>query len=331
MPPKFQMRGALGCLFAVAVVGTVHVTAHAQVSEPIRVELGSGAEDCPDASSLVERVGHIRGRAVTLRPSDPGYDVSFPRTDDAYRATIRSGSDGQSQRVLEGRGPTCAALAQATAVTLALLFDSQADAPAPEPEPKPEPKPPPKPEPTPLDEPVPDEAPHQAPRVAATASLGASGMFGVLRPVAPAFGAELGLHLEGFRAALGVLWVPTQTLDLDPGHVSEQLLAGTARTCLSLTRARGLSLDVCSGLIAGVVEARADGFTRNAQRVRSWLAVPLELSLAELSGSVGWEISAAALGSLVHHDFEVDGLGTPYHAPRIGGMVSLRAVGLLPL
>jgi hypothetical protein len=31
----------------------------------------------------------------------------------------------------------------------------------------------------------------------------------------------------------------------------------------------------------------------------------------------------------VHHDFEVEGLGAPYHAPRVGAMFTLRAVGLL--
>jgi len=77
------------------------------------------------------------------------------------------------------------------------------------------------------------------------------------------------------------------------------------------------------------VEARAVGFTSNEQARRSWLAVPLELSLADSSGTVGWELSATALGSLVHHDFQIEGLGTPYRAPRVGALFTLRAVGLL--
>jgi hypothetical protein len=90
-----------------------------------------------------------------------------------------------------------------------------------------------------------------------------------------------------------------------------------------------LRLDVCSGLLAGVVSAEAIGFTVNQRRSRSWLAVPVELSLTQLSGPVGWELSASALGALAHHDFEVDGLGAPYRSPRVGAMLSLRAIGLL--
>lgn len=329
------MRGALGCLFVVGVIGTFSVTTsrtlRAQTPEPLQVDRASGAEDCPDAPSLAERVATIRGRADLA--SGGGYGVSFARTDELYRATIRSGPNGESQRVLEGRGPTCAALAQATAVTLALLFDSQADAPAPEPAPKPEPAPPNSsvasiPE---LEEPLPHEPPAEPARVDATLSLGVAGALGVLRPVAPALSAELGLQVARFRAGLGVLWIPTQSLELEPGRIDESLLAGTARSCLALTRAQGLALSLCSGLFVGVVDARSDGFTRNARRVRTWLSVPLELSLARLSGPVGWELSAAALGSLVHHDFEVDGLGTPYHAPRVGGLITLRGAFLLPL
>jgi len=88
-----------------------------------------------------------------------------------------------------------------------------------------------------------------------------------------------------------------------------------------------LEFDVCSGLFVAVVDARAVGFTSNEQAKRGWPAVPVELSIAHLSGTVGWELSAAAFGQLVHHDFHV--LGAPYHAPRVGAMFTLRAVGLL--
>ena len=124
------------------------------------------------------------------------------------------------------------------------------------------------------------------------------------------------------------LWVPAQSFTLEPGSVRESLLSGTARTCFALTHNHGLSLDLCSGLFVGVTTAQAGGFTSNDRRVRPWLAVPLELSLAALSGPIGWELSGAALGSLVHHDFQVDNIGVAYHSPRVGAMLTLRAVGL---
>lgn len=322
----FQMRGSLGCLLVLGVAGTLTSTLRAAANEAIQVERATGAESCPDATRLVEQVAAIRNHADL--PGSGGYVVSFVHTGELYRATIRTGPNGDSQRVLEDSGATCAALAQATAVTLALLFDSRADA-APEPEPEPA-------QPTPAavkpraSNPVLLESPRNATRIDGMLSLGVSGVLGVLRPVAPGFSGEFGLRATRVRAGLGILWVPTQTLELDPGHVDESLLAGTARACLALLPAAGFDVSLCTGLLVGVVEAKSAGFTQNARRLRSWLSVPLELSLAGLSGAMGWELSAAALGSLVHHDFEVDGLGAPYHAPRVGGLVTLRGAYLMP-
>jgi hypothetical protein len=312
----------------VCVVGTLHGNARAQTSDPLRVERAAGTEDCPDAIALSERISAIRGRDDT--PNDSSYQVSFTHTGDTFSSVIRSGPNGESQRVLQGHGSTCAALAQATAVTLALLFDSQPDR---KPPPPPEP---PKPAPAPQVEsslvaPVAADPQASRVRVDSTFSVGAVGLAFVLRPLSPAFTGEVGLQVKRWRAGLGVLWNPAQSLPLEPseGHVSESLLSGTARSCLALVGAQSLHLDVCTGLFVGIVKAQAVGFTVNQpERHRAWLAIPLELSLADTSGPVGWELSAAALGSLVHHDFEVTHLGTAYDAPRVGALLTLRAVGL---
>jgi hypothetical protein len=91
-----------------------------------------------------------------------------------------------------------------------------------------------------------------------------------------------------------------------------------------------LQLDACSGLLAGVRRAEGRGFTVDARRTRSWLAVPLEIALAQLDAPIGWELGASALGVLAHDDFAGDGLGTAYRSSRWAGMVSLRVVGLWP-
>ena len=302
-------------------------SAHAQAADALRVERAPGAEDCADATNLGERIAGIRGRVDT--PKNSHYEVHFSRAADTFSASIRSGPNGEGQRVLSGRDPTCASLAQATAVTLALLFDSDEDsAPIAESAP-PAPAATPRPAIAARAEPPLQAAARPRERRRGTLSLGAGGLAFVLRPLAPAFVAEAGLSFGRFRAGLGGLWVPTQSLTLAPGHVDESLLAGTARACLSLVRSRRLEFDVCSGLFVGAVHAQAVGFTTNEPATRSWLALPLELCLADLSGNVGWELSATALGQLEHHDFQVDGLGTPYQAPRVGAMLTLRAVGLL--
>jgi hypothetical protein len=312
------------------VASALSATARAQSRELLSVERGPGAEDCPDAATLAARIASIRGRAAA--ESHATYEVGFSHTADTFTSVIHGGANGESQRVLEGRGASCVALAQATAVTLALLFDSEVDTTPSEP-PKPEkpaPAPPAKEE-LPLADPILIDVREHGPRIDSTLSLGIAGLVGVLRPLSPALTGELGLQVGSWRMGLGVIWNPPQSVTLDPGLVRESLLGGTARTCLALARASGWRFDACTGLLAGAATAEAQGFTRNERRVRTWLAVPFELSLAQLSGPVGWEVSAAALGSLVHEDFSIDGLGPAYESPRVGGMLSLRAVGLLSL
>ncbi|HEX3774888.1 MAG TPA: hypothetical protein VHV51_10520 [Polyangiaceae bacterium] len=330
---EFPMGGSVRRLAVSSLLcfGAAMWTARASAqddAEPLTVERGPGAEECPDAASLGARVAAIRGRPGA--PSGSSYDVSFSRTLDAFSAVIRSGANAESQRVLEDRGPSCAALAQATAVTLALLLDSEADS-ASEP-PKAEAAEPaaPKP-PAELANPILIDVRERGPRVDGTVSLGVAGLAFVLRPISPAFNAELGLRVARFRAGIGVLWNPPQTLALAPGDVRESLLVGTARSCFALARAEAFRFELCSGLFAGVTTAEGQGFTRNERRVRSWLAIPLELSLAEISSPIGWELGVSALGSLAHRDFSIDNLGPAYQSPRVGAMISLRAVGLFSL
>ena len=314
-------------LLSVGLAACLPCVAHAQEPAPIVVERGPGAEECPDAGSLIARVTSIRGRASF--PADSSYEVGFTHTGDTFTAVIRGGGNADSQRVLDGRGPSCGALAQATAVTLALLFDAETES-APEP-PKP---PPPKSEPPPPlapTEPIVLEPPHHGPRVDATAALGLSGLVAVLRPLSPAFTGEVGLRVASWRMGLGVLWSPQQSLTLAPGVVRESLLAGSARLCLALARSEVTRFDLCSGLDAGIVRARASGFTQNHEGSRPWLAVPLELSFSQHAGALGWEVSAAALGALEHQDFTIDNLGAAYESPRVSGMLSLRIFGLVSL
>src|SRR6188768_386541 len=225
------MRRHLSVSLVSVGVALLQVSALAQALDALRVERAPGAEDCADAANLGERIARIRGRVDT--PKNSHYEVHFSRTADTFSASIHSGPNGEGQRELTGPGPTCASLAQATAVTLALLFDSdEASATRAEPEP-PAPAAPPPAVIAPRVEAPPQVAARPPARLRGTLSLGAAGLAFVLRPLAPAFVAEMGLSYQRVRTGLGALWVPTQSLTLEPGHVDESLLAGTARACLS--------------------------------------------------------------------------------------------------
>ena len=110
------------------------------------------------------------------------------------------------------------------------------------------------------------------------------------------------------------------------------LLSGTVRACVALTQAPSIELDLCSGLFAGAATAQAEGpgIGDNAAQTRLYLALPLEISLADLSRALGWEVSATALAGLAHQDFVVEGLPPAYRAPRVGAMLTVRVFGLWP-
>ncbi|WP_437938684.1 hypothetical protein [Sorangium sp. So ce341] len=339
-------------------------TARARAEPFLSVTRGAGAEGCPDAARLIARVEQLRGRPET--GAIGAYAVSFTRGDDGFRAFIRSGSGA---RELRDRGGSCAALEQATAVTLALLLDSDAREPplqapeadaggetasgapapalrgrapaaavgapakapgAPAPSRASAAVPPARPEPSGAgggarerEAPSPERG---ATRL--TLAAGAAGLFGVVRPFAPALSAEAGIGGARWRATLGALWLVPQTLRHGPGELRETLLGGAARACVAAAGSEALRFDVCSGIHAGRLQVAASGYTRNDVAEKAWLAVPLELSLSRLSVPLGFDVGAAALLPLRRNDFSVDGVGVAYSSPPIGALVSLRGVGV---
>ena len=294
----------------------------AETTPLIVVERGGGTERCPDAEAVAVKVEQIRGRPAADSPN--GYRVTFTRTDDRFSATIRSDTSAGSVRTLEHDGPNCSTLGHAVALTLALLLDSDL-------EPKKKVEPPPSPA-------APIVAATAAPRAPplpsqprdATFSIAAAGLFGVLRPFSPALSADAGLRFAPFRVSVGTLWVWPQTLAFGPGIVQERLLGGFARICVPAWQPGSLRLDACSGALAGAITAEAEGYTRNEQRTRSWIAVPFEAALAGWTSPVGWEVSVAGLVPLQRPDYTIDGLGTVYRSPPVGALLSLRLIGIVP-
>jgi hypothetical protein len=293
-----------------------------QEASRLLVERGVGAEPCPDSETLSSRIDQIRGRSS--RDLAGSYRVSFVHKTDGFAAVISTGPTGANVRTLESNGPTCAELAKATALTLALLFDSDV-AVKKNPPPVVSAAPPPVPPPPP---------PPPSPEVSsfhrdATLSLGAIGLAGVVRTVSPAASVEAGIAGRRWRMGIGALWGVPQTLDLTPGTVDEKLMSGTLRTCFAPYRQGWVRFDVCTGAFVGFMSGEAQGFTHNEQHTRPWVAVPFELVLAGWNAPVGWELGAGALVPVRRQDFSVDGLGVAYKSPPMAGMLSLRVVGML--
>jgi hypothetical protein len=279
------------------------------------VERAAGAESCPNAESLVARIEAIRRKSA---PGRADYRVTFSLAGEEFAASITAGSPGQRRTILSRR-PTCVALGEATAVTLALLFDSDA-----------------------LEEEHPLESapPPMAPAVTvagpppglrgASLSVGAAGLVGALSPFSLAGIAEADGAIGRWRAGIGALWALPETQTLGPGDVREEMLSGLARVCYAPLQRGKLRMDLCSGAYVGAMTGDASGFSTESQRTRLWVALPAELVLAYTPvRHLGWELSAGALWQLHRNDFGIDGLGVAYRSPVVAGLVSLRAVALL--
>lgn len=316
------MRSVFALCTSLGLVCTATLAAHAQAPAVLDVTREVGAEGCPDTDTLTAHVERVRGHRATGETS--AYHVHFAYRSGVFQAEIRSGNGGGT-RVLRDRGGTCAALEQATALTLALLIDSDTSEPVETIEEPP--PPPPTPPPTPAPPPEPVRAPERSTTaVGLTLSLGGGTLLGVVREVAPVALADLGIGVGRFRTSLGVLWMPEQTLVFGPGEVRETLIGGAARMCLSAWRNHFTAFDLCSGIYAGLLQVQASGYTRNDSADKTWLALPLGVALST-NAPLGVELGASALIPLRRNDFSVDNLGVVYASTPVGVLLSLRALG----
>jgi hypothetical protein len=311
----FVLLGSIG--FALSLASAAR--AESAPESFLSVTRDEGAESCPDTDALSQHVERLRGHQAAGEAS--AYRVSFTRRGGVFRAEIRVGS-GSGVRVLRDSGATCASLEQATALTLALLIDSDShELPTEKPE---EPA-----APVPKREPVeqrPPEQPRHSPVTTMSLALGGGGLFGLVQPAAPVALGELGIGVNRFHTSVGVLWIPEQTLDFGPGRLDQALLGAVARTCFTTARSADVRVDLCSGIYAGVLKVRADGYTRNDSAHKPWLAVPVELALSTTSQPVGVEIGVGALVPLRRNDFAIDNLGVAYASWPVGLLLSMRAV-----
>ena len=305
-------------MLALTIVATL-LPGRASAQVVLAWRRAEGAEACPDAvtlrAALTARVGHgfvldveARGSSARERreegatrvlegeviPLRPGHRVHI-------RLREQSGPV-LGERTLVDPAADCAALTEATALAIALLFESA---------PPPAPTPPPG-----------ASAPLSAPGVAAeqqavsprdtTAdarwryALAAGALGSVALLPSPSVHAYLGLRvvptpLYAIELRLVTLGGATEQVGGD-SHASARfstihaLLAG----CRQVARTPWLGLDACVGLIAGVLRAHGSGFSEHDYQS----SAPLVAGSARLSGEI-------ALPGPLHVGLAL-GMGVPF-------------------
>lgn len=269
----------------------------------LRVERSDEAVSCPDEAWFREQIASHAGDAG----QSGSFVLTLSRAADGWHAVIqRLDGEAAAERVLVDRSSACRPLAEATAVTLAILADSSTKPAAPPPTPaKPTPPPPPRIE----------ALPPRPLKVWVGAGGGAAVSF--ISPVAPVLGFSVGVDSQHLRHTLRAMLTTEQKFTLDPGHVFVQAWLLTALSCVHTADAR-VGGALCAALDASMLRASADGFDAGRPSSRAYGAAGVELQLG-YSPLERYRISAAAgaLATFTRESFSVAGLGVAYVPPQI--------------
>lgn len=280
------------------------------------------ASICPDADFLASRVNEITGwKALELTSSATTrltLEVQLVGGKAGYSAQIRASGSRTGTRRIADIGNECVGLADALAVTLAIIMDDERTAPA-DGIPPPAEKPP-RPLPTPREDRGAKEPSAVLLRPYATGVL----TLGVLED--PAFGPSVGLSVALEQVALGleVLWLPPRTFQRSPGDAEVSLLAANAFGCWRAVDDQAGYMALCGHLAAGRLHGAASGYDENRTRSRPWFAPGLGiLGGGPVVGPLEWLAQAKVFVPANRERFVIDNVGSVHETPPIGGMLGI--------
>lgn len=277
------------------------------------------AQVCPDAEHLANAVAALMERPavhVGAAPADVQLAVSLTCDDEGCSAQVLASGGATGLRALRDPDPTCAGLADALAVSIAVLLDWQGPQP-----PAPPPTSPSPPVPTPQVT-VTIQAPPRitSPPLHLGYFAGAGVALGLLPHVSLSLDAGLTLsaHSLPARFTLGLHWLPEQSMSFHQGNIHTRLLSERLTGCVPVLKSP-VELAPCAALTLGHFRAVGSRFTDNSTVHATWLLAGLG---AELRLPLGQRVSlsAQALGQARsrEHTITVAGLGEAAALGRFG-------------
>lgn len=292
------------------------------------VQRAPEASDCPDAPALAAMIARLTSKAPEPADVAPAgaerFDVEFSRGATRYRVVVRTRGSRAGVRTLDDPGATCASLAEATALTIAVIVDPEGVKLA-------EPATPPEAAQAPLPPVAETQAPPPAavppPPAAFRWAIGVEARVGaaiaILREVAPTGTLAVELRPSSIVSVeVGALFIPSQSLALERGSVDVWLLAGAANACV-WPYAEAARVGACIGLAAGTVRADGRGYPTESGASRPWLAANAALAAGgPIAWRVGWTGRAGVVVPTRRESFGIEGAGVAYEAPSVGGLVA---------
>jgi hypothetical protein len=303
----------------------------AEATEIVGFELSvartPSAADCPDAPALsaeTQRVGtdptlvasaHEAGLLVT--------QVVFDRDADGYFAELRSTGRKSGVRVVRNAASTCAPLAEAVTVVLAVLLDLLPDDIA---QPVPEraaAAPTARADRPPM--PRPGNPPHRNPLALALgidAGLGA----GVLAHVAAgSLGGAARPSYGRWELGAGVLWAPTRSLPYLGRTVDVSLLGARVTGCAwSSPRPGRFGFAGCAGVLLAAMRGQGHGFDQDEATSQLWPVAEAGLrARLALGQRLFLRLGVTGLLPLRRLTFSVAGRGVAYETPSFGALAEI--------
>lgn len=275
------MRRPFICTAGLAIAVVLQMARPAEalplVGGELRVRRTAAASDCPDELALGASTMALGTQATKASSPPVDVDVVLDRDETGYIARIHATGGKSGEREIRSASDDCGALADATSIALAILFDllpeepSVAESPTSFPTRQPSGL---------ASEPAADlggsalQPPQRArPPIVWLGAHGglASGLLG--HTVTEHLGAGLRVRLtRRLELGLGALWAPGRELAHGPGTVSVFLAAGRGDVTLSLADSDRIRLGVRVAISSGAIVGSGAGYDHDYSTAALWLA-----------------------------------------------------------
>ena len=273
----------------------------APLSAAILVSRAADVPDCPDTEQLTARVERIVGHSLDAEGAPPlVVRAEFTRQGGAYKATLQMSGVREGERVLRDQGASCDALADAVAVTTALMLDASSREPR-------------------AAEGGTSDAPSWLERLRLSGRFGAGAGLGG----GPTFVAGAGVEasLDSLTSiGLGATLVGSHAHPLGAGTVDVRLWYIELGGFRSLT-GEALRLGPTALLMGGVLSGAGEGYPSSSSASLAWFAAGAGLR-GELDAGANLRLSARALALVParKQSFSIGYVGTAYEASPVAGV-----------
>lgn len=321
-----------GLLLATASKASLAVAQAQAPRAALIVTRGEGAQDCPDSAALAERVRAVAGANVVS--SEPGaaafetwVQVAIARNFNGYSAQISTSGLRHGSRTFDDVGPTCASLADAVAVTLAIFLDPYASAPPPA-----------------VTPPTVIPARAREPKAEPSATLPPPRFFldvnagvtlYVLEHAMPLLSGSAGFHLTPrWSLSLGGGYVLTDTVTSPGGEVELSLAYADFGACgRAMGEIDGTRLNWCLAAMFGSLRGSGRGYANEFSKSAPWLAAGVGPEVVfPITHSFSWVLAGEAILPLIRHGFDVQTGGSrslAFRPSSVGASISLGVRGNL--